>query len=126
MAIEWHDRYALGHSVLDAQHQELLNRVNAFFAANGKTSLVDAIKNLSAYTREHFTYEENVMRRIGYPDMNAHIGQHNNLISKLSAVFKLIDNCTLDISDLESFLSTWIFNHIETSDAQLAAYIRLQ
>ena len=81
---------------------------------------------LFKYTREHFTHEENLMRDIGYPSIREHINQHNDLLSKLNNVAQNIANDTLDKQDLSAFLGHWLLNHIGTSDAELAGYLRLK
>lgn len=125
MAIEWHDRYSLGDSDMDAQHRMLFVLVNALLAATDKSSLTTAAANLFNHAREHFDYEESIMWRIGYPAVKTHVEQHNTLMAKLVNVSDMVANYTLDIKNLESFLSAWLFNHIETMDAQLVAYLRL-
>jgi len=78
---------------------------------------------LFQYTREHFSHEEQLMKRLNYPAMAAHEAQHNSLISRLSEISARIANDTLDRVVLEAFLSDWLLNHIATSDIKLAAYI---
>lgn len=110
---------------MDAQHRKLFVLVNALLAATDKFGLIEASENLFTHTREHFDDEERLMRQIGYPDIKNHIEQHNTLMAKLTNVSDMVANYTLDIKNLESFLSAWLFNHIETLDAQLVAYLRL-
>lgn len=64
------------------------------------------------------------MLRMNYPDMKAHVEQHNTLLSKLENVLEIIASYTLDMASFESFLSAWVLNHIETLDAQLVSTIR--
>jgi hemerythrin len=66
------------------------------------------------------------MRESAYPGMQAHVEQHNTLLSKLSNVSDVIANYSLDMAHLESFLSAWLLNHLETLDAQLINYIKRQ
>lgn len=126
MAIEWQDSYQLGDAEMDAQHQLLFGLVNTLLAATEKSSLAEALANLFSHTRAHFTHEENSMRLLAYPGMNAHVEQHNTLMSKLTNVAELLDDYSLDMANLESFLSAWLYNHIETLDKQLVSFIRKQ
>ena len=126
MAIEWHDSYRLGDSEIDAQHHMLFVLVNALFSASEKSGLTEAFANLLRHTQEHFAHEEKSMLQMGYPGMKAHVEQHNTLMSKLANVSEIIADYSTDMANLESFLSAWLFNHIETMDAQLVSYIRRQ
>jgi len=123
MAIEWRDSYRLGLSDIDAQHHMLFDLVNGLLAATEKASLTEAITKLFEHARDHFTHEETIMTAIGYPQLAAHVEQHNTLLTKLNNVSELITNYTFDVANFKSFLSSWLLNHIETLDAQLVTFI---
>jgi len=124
MSLEWDDGYKIGHEEIDAQHQHLFRLVNQVLAAKDKVALTTCAMALFQYTREHFSHEEQLMKRLNYPAMAAHEAQHNSLISRLSEVSARIANNTLDHAVLEAFLADWLLNHIATSDTKLAAYIQ--
>lgn len=126
MTIEWNDRYKIGHADIDAQHQELFRLANQFFAACDKAGLTQGAMSFFKYTREHFAHEEQLMAELHYPDRQAHVDQHNDLISALGTIATSIAKNTLDKADLESFLSGWLSNHIGASDASLAAFVQRQ
>ena len=126
MTIEWNDCYKIGHAEIDAQHQELFDRINKFLTATDKSALMLGAMSLFQYTREHFTHEETLMRTLHYPSIAAHVKQHNDLLSRLNMVAQSIAKENLVRADLEAFLADWLFNHLATSDTKLAAYVKLQ
>jgi hemerythrin len=126
MTLEWNESYAIGNAEIDAQHQNLFDQINQFLEAPDKASLTRCAMHLFKYTREHFTHEEAMMARIQYPARQAHIQQHNDLISRLNEVAESIANDTLDRVSLEFFLTDWLLKHIGTADARLATYVALQ
>lgn len=126
MTIHWKDAYTIGHEIIDAEHQQLFELVNQFLDANDKGSRTLSAMGMFKYTREHFTHEEDLMREIGYPSIRDHIGQHNEMLSRLNDIAESIANDTLDKPELESFLSHWLRSHIGSADARLASYILLQ
>lgn len=126
MAIEWQDRYGLGDAEIDAQHQTLFALVNELLSATEKSHLTGAVANLLKHTRDHFAHEEMVMRSTNYPGLQTHVEQHNTLLSKLGNASELIANYSLTMANLESFLSAWLLNHMETLDAPLVSYIGQQ
>lgn len=124
MAIDWQDSYRLGDAEIDAQHHRLFVLVNALFSLTDKDKLTEALANLLRHTRDHFSHEENNMRRLGYPGMKAHVEQHNTLLSKLGNVSAIIGDYSMDLANLESFLAAWLLNHMETLDAQFVSFMR--
>ncbi len=126
MAIEWRESYSLGDAEIDAQHQTLFVLVNRLLAATEKSHLSEAVENLFKHTRDHFTHEEAIMQAMNYPGRQAHVEQHNNLLAKLGSTSELIANYTLNMASLESFLSAWLFNHLETLDVPLVNHIQRQ
>lgn len=126
MTILWEERYKVGNSEIDVQHQELFVLINEFLAANGKSPLIACAMRLFKYTREHFAFEEALMKEIGYPAISHHVEQHNILISRLNTIAEDVASDTLDKVNLTSFLSSWLLDHIGKSDAKLSAYIKLR
>ena len=126
MTLQWQDSYKIGDADIDAQHQQLFNLVNTFLAATDKAGLTLGAMSMFKHTREHFAHEESLMRKLKYPAIKAHVAQHNALLSRLNAVADSIYKDTLDRADLEAFLSDWLAQHLATSDAKLAAYVKLQ
>ncbi len=126
MAIEWHNSHQLGDPEIDAQHHMLFALVNRLLAATENSRASEALADLLTHTKEHFAHEENHMIQIGYPGMKSHVEQHNTLISKLTNVSEILATYSLDMAHLESFLSAWLLNHIETLDAQLLSFVKPQ
>jgi hemerythrin-like metal-binding protein len=66
MGFEWEPSLAVGHEVIDAQHQELFKRVNTLLeackAGRGKEEILGVMEFLEAYIGEHFRAEEQEMQ----------------------------------------------------------------
>lgn len=125
MSLEWIDGYKIGHDEIDAQHQELFKLANKFLNAKDKVNLTECAMGLFKYTRVHFKHEEDLMHEIGYPAIEMHLAQHTELISLLNDVAHNISDDSLDMGDLEFFLSAWLIGHIGSSDVRLANYVNL-
>jgi hemerythrin len=124
MSLEWNDSYKVGHDEIDAQHQRLLCLVNDFLAAKNKVELTVCAMALFKYTYEHLAYEETLMHKWQCPETDAHLAQHNDLISMLDEVVQSLPRDTLRIGDLKVFLSDWLLIHVLTSDQPLATYLK--
>jgi len=124
--VEWSDSYKMGDKVIDEQHQELFMRAADVIAATNRESQTLSALRLYQYTRTHFSHEEGLMRRIGYPEIDQHIDQHDALLAKLNEFLQNIANDNLIKAELETFMSHWFLGHMATGDAKLAAFLVTQ
>ena len=77
---------------------------------------------LLQYMRTHLSHEEELMRRIHYPDFEAHTQEHQELLARLNMISLKIANENLVKADLEEFLGDWFLTHMETADTDLARF----
>ncbi len=124
MTIEWKDSYKIGNAAIDAQHKVWFARINSFLEATDRESLLYCEVMMNQYTREHLKYEEPLMREIQYPDIDSHLQQHRELLTKLSEIEAQIANDILDTLQWTSFLSDWLLNHIRVYDTRLSAFVK--
>jgi hemerythrin len=135
--IEWSDALSVGVKEIDDQHKrliEMLNELNnAIHGGWGKEARKNVLDKLIEYTREHFATEENIMSISGYPDIEAHKKQHENLIVMVKNYVKKYEQdpnaSNYDLLfyaasyDLLFFLRRWLTAHIIKSDKALGDYL---
>ena len=80
MPVEELRKHETGVLAIDAQHDELQARIERLLAASDGTTLALCVMGLYQHIREHFAYEERLMRKLKYPAMKAHVNQHQGLI----------------------------------------------
>ncbi len=85
--IEWKDRYKIGDAAIDEQHQELFRRAAYVIAATSPEGQALCAMRLYQYMRVHLSHEEEVMRRVQYPDIDEHVKQHQNPDIKIERDF---------------------------------------
>jgi hemerythrin len=124
MPVPWTDALKVGDTEIDAQHEELFRQVNSLLDMTGTICLAKCVIRLFRHTREHFSHEEDLMRRIRYPEIRAHLNAHNHLLTQLNELAERIACETFVKSDWQAFFQAWLIDHIETSDRALLAYIR--
>ena len=122
--IQWSDSYKIGDPTIDEQHEELFLRAGDVIAATSRESQTLSALRLYEYMRSHFSHEEGLMYRIGYPDIDQHLKQHEVLTGKLKAFLKKLSNDNLIKAELEDFISHWFLDHIGMVDRKLAAYLK--
>ncbi len=124
--IQWESQYELGIKSIDDQHKKLIEITGHLSelltnATNGEDiydEMVAIIESLTQYTISHFQFEEALFHRYDYPSKEAHIEEHNKLISEISALdLRAIDEDQVAYGKkILKFLITWVFKHISGSD----------
>jgi hemerythrin len=123
MGIEWQDSYRIGNTEIDTQHEQWFASISSFLEAQDKEALQLCEMQMYRYTRLHFAFEENLMRSVHYPEIRAHVDQHNALLTKLNEIAARIADETLDRAHWKTFLTGWLLHHIAAVDTQLATYV---
>ena len=123
MTIQWLDSYQVGDAELDAQHRELFAAGNRFAVAKCRDSRLLFSIAMFRHAREHFEFEENLMRRVKYPAIADHFKEHTDLISILTTFSDRVASDALQSVEVEAFLRDWLVNHMATADARLAVYL---
>jgi hemerythrin-like metal-binding protein len=119
--INWTENLSTKIPSIDKQHKkliELLNRLHdAMREGRGKEVLGTTLDELISYTKTHFTYEEELMKKANYPDLANHKKEHEQLVAKVLDLQKKYNSgsVTMTIETL-NFLKDWLNNHILVSD----------
>ncbi|MDF1611742.1 bacteriohemerythrin [Stygiobacter electus] len=125
--ITWGDSYSVKVKVIDNQHQKLVGIINTLHDAmkegKGKEAIGKVLKELVDYTVYHFSFEEKLFDKYGYPDAKIHAKQHNDLVQSVKKY----------VSDFESgkgvlpmevmnFLRDWLLKHISGDDKKYSPF----
>ncbi|MEI6558307.1 MAG: bacteriohemerythrin [Rhodospirillaceae bacterium] len=125
----WSDEMSVGDADIDNDHQMLIDLINQLATAdacNDRASAEFVIDELIQYTMQHFAREEDLLERLGYPDLAAHMGCHISLSRQVLALRERFFNGFSGrlSGDILDFLSTWLSNHILREDLRYAPLIR--
>lgn len=127
--MEWEDRMSVGVREIDAEHRHLVDMLNELFYAMkqgaGQAKLGEILNGLIAYTDAHFRHEEFLFEKTGYPDMEMHIKEHNNLRKQVMEIqnrYTSGEQETLTIETL-TFLKSWLINHTTGSDKKFGPHM---
>jgi len=130
-SLEWSDKFSTDIVSIDHQHQELLFLSQNLLSvlSDLSVSLTDkqtAFQNLVEHTVAHFTYEERIMRNIGYPALIRHTKEHNDLREEMSSMTETVmrGEGIEDWKGLVSLVQVWVLRHIVSSDTQFREYIQ--
>lgn len=129
----WKDKYELGVALIDRQHKELFNRVEAFMQTlRSAASWEDKVQHvnetlefMNGYVVEHFRDEEAYQKKIGYPELEAHKKIHADMVNYVLAVTKTYEENGFDQQLMQQFggkLLAWLINHVAAEDQHIADY----
>jgi hemerythrin len=124
----WDDDFLTGTAEIDEQHRRLIALIDEFYKALGRTEPRAAIerllRGLLEYTNYHFSTEERYMRQVQYPDLQAHLAQHEAFADKMQDVAERFFKGDLVLSlEITQFLRDWLSGHILGVDKRLGQFL---
>ncbi|PMP93301.1 MAG: hypothetical protein C0169_07945 [Thermodesulfobacterium geofontis] len=117
----WDENLATGIPECDLQH--MFNAIYDSIRLNiDKKALKEALDSLIDYFDKHFAFEEKLMEKYQYPEINIHREEHKNFKEALN---KILQNPNEEINFLEvlKFFKNWWFNHILTMDKKYGPFL---
>ncbi|PKL45967.1 MAG: hypothetical protein CVV42_18075 [Candidatus Riflebacteria bacterium HGW-Riflebacteria-2] len=129
--MQWSDEFNVGCPGIDAQHKELVEKVNELerLLACGEAddeNFSDAILFVVEYARTHFRDEEELMQKMQYPGFVAHRKLHDQMVNHLANFLKDMQSGNGGtFSELVSYLYVWIQAHVLIEDRKFGDYYSL-
>jgi len=126
----WSDEYSVHFRVIDNDHKDLVEIVNALYDAianaEGRSQVGRTLSRLSTYVDAHFAREEQLMEEYAYPGVVKHKRLHRHLARKVHAIRKVFaeNPKSIDPDKLLKFLREWLVHHILEQDTKYAPYFR--
>lgn len=127
--IQWTSKISVEEPNIDEQHKKIINQINvleeSLKSQDPLTSVRSCVHFLDNYVKEHFTYEEDYMEKIGYPKkkFEAHKREHRRFIEfyeqrkealNRTLLSKDHDKRSLVLEhgeEVRKFLADWILKH---------------
>ncbi len=123
----WDPSLSVGVDVIDGQHRRIIDYINELDAANlarDKSKITEVLQGLVDYTITHFSFEEDLMLRAGYPLSDSHKKVHEAFIAHIHKYVEQHEQ-GVDISrQLMSELQIWLTNHIKNDDQDYSPYVK--
>jgi hemerythrin len=128
--VYWTEDLSVGVAEIDEQHKEIIKRINLLIDSFEQgTCRVEAKKMLDflhGYFETHFSAEEELMRKINYPDYDSHLGEHQGFMEKVSTVDKQMTEKGTEpelLTDFTYLMIDWLIDHICSVDRELGKYV---
>ncbi|MDD3269555.1 MAG: hemerythrin family protein [Syntrophomonadaceae bacterium] len=131
----WKDRYKLGVTLIDEQHQELFTRVSDFVEVLRSSvpweqrveKVNETLNFMKDYVVTHFHDEEKYQKQIGYPEFAAHKKIHNDMVKYVAEVASQYERDGYNEQLMQQFagkLLAWLINHVASEDQKVADFVR--
>ena len=129
--LTWNESLRLGVEAIDSEHETLLAMLNGVLEAGDEAPTAqdgaEFIDRLLALAVDHFRHEEELMVRLGYPELESHRRAHVKLREQARFLKKVLEgeeNPALVRVELAGFLSEWLSDHLEGMELLLLPYIQ--
>lgn len=128
LRLEWNEKFSVGIPEIDAQHKVLFDIANSIPEEPDERKVRTCIVRIFKYCREHFSFEEETMRKMEYPkdSMDEHARIHEQLIDRLSQVATMPLNTIEANEEFKRFTVMWITEHILGKDQEFGEFAKHQ
>ncbi|MDV7339980.1 hemerythrin family protein [Terasakiella sp. A23] len=119
----WDDKvHSVGHPILDEQHKILFNLINSLSHQASYQHATDDLKGynyilaeLKKYIEFHLTYEEDLLTKMSYEDVQIHKANHKKFVDEIGAI-TIQDDDRQNKVRLVEFLRKWWEGHVLVED----------
>ena len=125
MNITFDDNLITGNKTIDSQHQELIDRIRQFVAAcesgDSKIKAIKMLDYLDEYTNFHFQEEEELQKKVSYPEFSGHHAKHEEFKTSIQELYDYLnENEGPDdqfIEQVKRNVVDWLFQHIKICES---------
>jgi hemerythrin len=131
--LELTDDLRIGHPVIDADHQRLIEIINEFLehskTVDNAKVLHETLKSLMAYGKDHFAREERIQQECLYPLQSGHVHEHANLLDQVRDIARtyfvaktrpLTADSVIEVNEL---LKAWLIGHVKKFDTGMREWV---
>jgi len=117
--VEWRDGFKVDIPQVDHEHRHLFHLVKSLDIG----SIEKTIDELLDYVVIHFTHEQDLMERSGYPAFEEHLRLHEHFGATVAEFMGDDDQWSEErVQKLRRFLNKWLVGHILTHDLRFGRW----
>lgn len=120
MENNWTYKYLLNIEEIDKQHRtffELWDKECPLTDNKNLEILLKIVEKLEDYIKIHFLYEENLLEKLKYDELENHKAEHNFFVQKVDEMKQEIKYSNpLTFKKIADFMKKWFLSHIIVSD----------
>ncbi|RGY99475.1 hemerythrin family protein [Clostridium sp. AM58-1XD] len=124
------DSLLTGNKMIDAQHKELIDKINSLLIScenkNDKQGAVNMLNYLADYVDFHFAEEEQLQKEMEYPGIREHKIKHRELRLVVEDLHAMLEEeegpSERFVEQVQKNVVDWLYYHIKTFDRSVAEY----
>ncbi len=126
--MDWNDALSVNIAEIDNHHKRLINLINDVYRGimleKPEDSIHRTLDELVSFTQTHFAYEERLFGDHGYPDRNAHMAKHKELLNQVGDLVGRYKSGEAGAgTEMMNFLKDWLVKHIMGTDQQYTSFL---
>jgi len=126
--IEWTEEFSVGIDEIDMQHRKWISIVNelhdSIMETRGADSLKELIGEMEDYTDFHFSAEEEMLQKAGWPELDRHKRIHFSFKQQVTQLKRDISSGEMVLrSQVMSVIKNWLTDHILKEDREYSEFI---
>ena len=111
---------------IDDKHHEFLELLSKIRSCNDK-EFITFFEEMITHTKEHFAYEESIMKAHDFYGIQEHLNEHANLLNEMQYFFQKAKRIpAFGKSYINDYAYDKFKRHIINIDSQLAMYLKTQ
>ena len=130
--LEWDESFLTGNPEIDEQHKKwiaIYNDLRDTLLHGSRERLsqitLDTLQAMLDYAQYHFSFEEEYMKSINYPDIVGHKRVHKDFDTKIYDLNRDVrEGRTVLNTEILKMMEQWIKNHILNEDMKYATFAR--
>jgi len=119
--------YRIGIPIVDTQHEGLFDAFDRLKRSKDGEAVSDAISFLDGLIRDHFTTEEQEMRRLKLPDemYRAHVAAHQRILEELAELhWRSMFGDAWTIDEVVGLVAEWVVEHLGLFDIAIKPFVQ--
>jgi hemerythrin len=127
--LAWTENLSVGNPTLDQHHRHLFDLLDQIAEMGASGLGLDAVQavfdDLNGYIAYHFSQEEAMMERAGFPFLELHRHSHQTIAMRVADMAAALSAANIErvTSELQQFLAGWLVHHIEIEDFEYKPFL---
>ena len=127
--VMWNSSFSVGNAEMDAQHKQLFHILQDMYnylqVKDSIESIHKCMAELKNYAVHHLSEEEELMKKVEYPDFANHKAMHDRMTKKIIEFEKSLESHGHFVAyDIIQFVSNWLIHHIREEDTKYGNFIK--
>ncbi len=117
---------AISSPLQNELHEQIVEKFNDFVSSLRDPACsnerAERFQQLVSFLSLHFTFENKLMKMVGYPAYEQHKKQHASFIERINIVVRDIQAGDASVEELVFFIGHWLLGHVLFADKEFGDF----